>query len=242
MVRRKIVIYSGFNRVMFPHVGYNSNGVHNVLTEDWIRKRYDIWVNHTWKSIKNQAYKDWVYCLCCNPDAKDITDRYFAGIKDKRFFLVYSDTDQELGIMRRLSKNTDEMINVRIDSDDMYHKFAIKELSMALNNSSDNWFLWRNGYAYQYIAPHGMKRYNANSGPFFACRYQTKKWLKQGSIKIVCQHRDVAKLHKPKILNDNMIMVGITNTNSSTLFKLKCFKSKVLDSEKTRILEGFGIV
>ena len=52
-MKRQIVIFSGFNRAMFPHVGYNENGLHHSLTEEWIKPRADIWKKFTWQSILN---------------------------------------------------------------------------------------------------------------------------------------------------------------------------------------------
>ncbi|HUX57136.1 MAG TPA: hypothetical protein VMV77_09185 [Bacteroidales bacterium] len=240
---RKIVIYSGFNRVMFEKTG-TENGIHKALTAKWIEKRAIIWKEYTWKSILNQTYKKWVYCLCCHKDARNITDKYFGDITDKRFFLVYSDIPQEHRIMKTLSSGYTEMINVRIDSDDMYHQDAISELSEALNDESQDWFLWQNGYCYQYNNPnHRMKIYRPGhgSGPFYAKRYKTAKWMKQKTIAIRCQHQNVIK-NNPKILSDNKILVGITESNTSTLFRNGCFRRKIIEPEKTTVLKGFGIV
>lgn len=242
MIKRQIVIYSGFNRAMFNSVGFNKEGIHNSLTTEWINPRAEVWKRFTWRSILNQTYGEWVYCLCCHKDAKDITDQVFEDITDERFFLVYSDTPEEKELMNKLVVGNEQMVNVRIDSDDCYHRDAIAELSGALYDKKHDWFLWRNGFCYQYNEHgHRMKEYRAPSGPFFAKRYTTKEWLKQDEIKIFCQHRNVLKLHDPKILSDGMVLVGITGFNSSTLFKMSCFKSKVMEPRKSNILKEFGI-
>ncbi len=242
-MERQIVVYSGFNRAMFSHVG-TVNGIHKSLTSGWIIPRAEIWKKYTWKSILNQTYKDWEYCLCCHPSAKIITDTCFKDIKDDRFHLVYSETVQERCVIQMLSSGNDQMINVRIDSDDMYHPEAIAELDDALNDESQDWFIWQNGYCYQYNNPkHRMKVYHPGhgSGPFFAKRYKTADWLKQDIIAIRCQHQKVIK-NNPKILSDNKILVGITGNNTSTLFKASCFRRKIVEPEKTKVLKGFMIL
>jgi len=243
-MKRKIVIYSGFNRAMLPQVGYNSSGIHNSLTKKWIKPRFEVWKKFTWQSIINQTYTNWVYCICCHPDksAKAITDELFSCIVDPRFRLVYSETDQETFIMKDISKGFDEIVNVRVDSDDMYHPKAIQELSTVLAQTDSEWFLWRKGYCYQYGDRGKMKTYEPNvSGPFFAKRYSRAEWIQNGIIAIRMQHQKVRKL-KPYIMLNNRILVGITGKNTTTLFRYACFKRKIYEPEKTKILKEFKII
>lgn len=241
--KRRIVIYSGFNRAMLPQTGCNVDGVHNSLTSGWIKARYDIWKRFTWQSILNQTYTNWIYCICCHPnlEAKKNTDALFSNITDPRFRLVYSETEQENNVMKEIAEGYEEIVNVRIDSDDMYHPNAIQELCTVLNTTDSEWFLWRKGYCYQYNGGK-MKTYQPNvSGPFFAKRYKKKEWMRNDTIGIRMQHQKVKKL-KPYIMLNNRILVGITGNNTTTLFKYACFKKKICEPERTRVLQEFNII
>lgn len=237
-MKRQIVIFTGFNRAYFKQAG-EKDGVPSCLTEDWIQKRSQIWFNYTWQSILNQTYKDWVYCLCCNPGAKAITDKYFGKIKDKRFFLVYSETSQEEKIKEIIAQGKDEIINVRIDSDDMYHPKAIEELDNSLNTYYYEWFLWQEGFGYQYHTDR-LRRYRPGhgSGPFFAHRYRNVKlWLP--SVIKECQHQTVVKKHGVFIMPKDRIIVGINPGNTTTRWLASCFKKVINDPQKDKILREF---
>lgn len=233
----KIVIFTGFNRAHFKHV----EGVPTCLTESWIKSRYDLWYKWTWQSIRRQKYTDWIYCMCCDVASKEITDKYFGQIRDKRFRLCYSETDQERMIMRNIAKNEDYIVNVRIDSDDMYHPKAILELSIKCRNSNKEWYQWQTGYGLRY-SDLKMKQYipGHKSGPFFAHKYPVKKWIEKGIIK-ECQHGKV-KDFKPLIMPKDRIIVGIGEDNTSTGIRSSCFKKPIEGITKKNILRHWGII
>ena len=240
MLKRQITVWTGFNKNKFRD---NPDApIHKTLTDAWISYRYDIWKNFTWKSILNQTHKDWVYCLSCDIKGKEITDKYFKQIKDKRFFLTYGDTKQERSVMRKISNDKDEMINVRIDSDDMYHPKAFSELIENIDYEHD-WYLWLKGYGYQYFNGRMLKHYKpGHSGPFFAHRYKNKQeWLNRKGFK-EGQHQNVIKKN-PKILSSGKVIVGIhTDGNSSTQWLNKCFKETICGRQRQRILKDFGLI
>jgi hypothetical protein len=245
-VKRQIVIFSGFNRAIFELAG-ETGGVPNCLTEDWISKRANIWKNFTWKSIQNQTCKKWVYCLCCHVKSKELIEKYFSDITDERFHIAYMGTKQEKRVMAKMASGMQQMVNVRIDSDDMYSPDAIRIYNDAIvRDRTQDWFMFRRGYAYQYEERNKrMKYYSPGHGstPFFAKRYSVGEWLKQGEIAIKCQHHKVKKLHKPKMLPDGHVLVGIQGTNTTTKFKHPCFsKDYVKGNQKLQVLERFGIV
>ena len=219
-------------------------GNHKTLTEEWISYRFDIWYKYTWQSILNQSYWKWIYCVCCDPDAKSITDRYFDTINDERLFVMYSGTAQAKNKMKIIARKKDEIINVRLDSDDMYHPHALEELSYAINDDRFNWWQWRNGYGYQYDVPNAvLKIYKPGhgSGPFFAHRNTKKDWIAKGRVR-ECQHQTVKK-YKPQRLSDGRVLVGIHGRgNTGTGFGNNCFKSKVVGEEKLKVLREFKLI
>lgn len=240
--KRKIVIFTGFNRAKFPKLGREAVN-HKTLTEEWIRYRFNIWKQYTWQSILNQDFYDWVYCFCCDPASQEFVDRYFGQIKDKRFFVTYSETKRARQLMKVLASGNDEMVNVRIDSDDMYHPRAIGELNYALDDYGNDWFQWSKGFAFQYDNPNGkLKQYHPGhgSGPFFAHRYRTSDWLSTGIIK-ECQHQWVRK-NNPVKLSNGRIIVGIHGGNTGTFWRTGCFKREIKGERKHQILKEFCLL
>jgi hypothetical protein len=146
--------------------------------------------------------------------------------------------------MKQIANGMEEVINVRIDSDDMYHPEAIGELAGALSTSRNNWFQWQNGYGYRYKeASHGsLKEYKPKhkSGPFFAHRYKKNDWLAKKII-MECQHQTVASKN-PCVLSDGKVLVGIHENTSSTTINTGCFRRTIKDQRKRSILKEFGLL
>jgi len=234
-MKRQFVVWTGFNKNRF---GKKEGKVHKSLTEQWIFDRINIWRNHTWQSILRQKYKDWVYFMCCDLAAKDITDIGFAQIKDSRFHVVYPGKCHNL--MTKISSGYDEMVNVRIDSDDMYHPNALRELSKNIESDYD-WYVWKNGYAYQYDFARELRQYEPKrTGPFFAHRYKdVSEWVANDVFNEGQHHRVSKKKHK--VLSGGSIIVGIHGQNSTTAWSTGCFKRIIAGWEKVEVLKGFGL-
>ena len=244
-MKQQIVVFTGFNRAVLKGVG-STNGVYNALTRQWNVDRFKIWNRYTLLSIKNQCYTKWLYCVCCDVRTKHIMQPLFSGINDKRVIIVY--TDQEEKVMKKISQRCDQIVMVRIDSDDIYHPFVLKELSDALwKFSEQNWFIWNHGYGYQYThLEHDnvfgeMKTYQSLSSPFFAHRYiNVSKWLEKGIIRETSHVR--VKNKKPHVMDGNRVIVGLTGKNTSTNMKKRCFKQRVSYGMKTNILAEFKVI
>ena len=237
---KQIIVYTPFNRNIIGRYHKDKQ----PLEDGWVRYRFGIWQKYTLQSILKQSYKNWKYFVLCNFKTKKTIDSLFSKIQDKRIFIVYHKTDEEQKIMNKVSKDCDEMVNVRLDSDDMYHPSALKDLNNAINKFDAEWYQWENGYGYRYDnSPMSgeLSVYHAHSGPFFAHKYKTKDWL---SLKTISepQHQTIAKRGAVK-LNDKRVLVGIHGNNTSTRLTISCFRKKITSlEEKKKILSGFKII
>jgi len=239
--KRRIIVFTGFNRAKFSQMQVGDG--HRTNTEEWIQYRFNIWKKYTWQSILNQTYWKWDYCLCCDPATRSIVDHYFGKIKDKRFHIMYEETDHERMIMNMLAQRCTQIVNVRLDSDDMYHPDAIQELTYALDNEAYDWFQWQHGFGYEYCDGIGvLKKYRPGhkSGPFFARRFNKGEWLK-GTLRMGCQHQLVKKKN-PMILSNGKILVGLHGINTSTSLRAKCFKGQIRGPRKTEVLREFKLL
>jgi hypothetical protein len=155
---------------------------------------------------------------------------------------MYYKTPGEFKVMQKIAVGNKEIVNVRIDSDDMYHRNAISELNTALNNNVNDWFQWIIGYGYQLENPNGrMKVFmpKHKSTPFFAHRHSVGDWLSNKTI-IEPQHRQVIS-KQPVIMLINRILVGVHSRNSSTAWLKSYFKNEISGKNKINILREFGV-
>lgn len=247
-MKTKLVFFSSFNRTLFPQVHKDKSRPHPCLHRDWIEKRFEIWNRYTRMSIANQAVEDHIYVVCCYPDARQITDEVFADVikADTRLRLSYSWSDQGKQVMREIARGCDEIMLVRVDSDDMYHPKASKGLMDAPRRE---WYYWRKGYAYVYQPGKRdggkqedgkMYRYDTQGvGPFFAHRMLPADFLRLDAIR-QRNHKSIRK-HNPAVLPRGMFLVGITNQNTSTRIKSKTVKGKMYNPQKQQVLEEYGI-
>jgi hypothetical protein len=244
-MNRQIVVWSGFNRALFGPL-QKEGETHPVLTPEWINRRFNLWKKYTWKSILNQNFGGWIYCILLHQETRRLTDRLFGKISDKRLRLLYYETQQEQKEMEKIARGNDEIVTVRCDSDDMYHPMALHDLNLALNRDRNkNWFQWIQGYGYQYPRGSGVGRLciykpKHKSGPFFAHRYKSiKEWLGKGTIH-EGQHKQVRN-NDPVQMQPNRILVGI-HDNSSTRLRMSCFRKDVREPQKTHILNQWKII
>jgi hypothetical protein len=240
-MKRQIVIFSGFNRCQFnpqPKLGEK----HRVLTEEWIAWRFYIWRKYTWNSILNQSYTQWKYCLLCDSEARKLTDKYFGNIKDKRFYILYYQTPEEKQLMEKIAAGSDEIVNVRCDSDDCYHKQAISELVETIKTNPSEFYQFVGGYGYEYKKEGFGELFYYNpkhkSGPFFAHCYTRYNWLKQGTIQEP-QHKSI-RSRRPIVIDKRLILVGL-HENTSTTMGMGCFRGRIEGQQRINTLLQFGI-
>ena len=111
-MKHLIWIYLDWDRASFPR-----------LDPIWVRERIRIFERFTLASLLNQSFQDFEICLLCGQKNRAITE---AHDWDPRVNVLY-DRGKEF-----ISKIEDEFLAIsRLDSDDLYHKHAVKVIDQA---------------------------------------------------------------------------------------------------------------
>ena len=115
-MKHLIWIYLDWDRASFPH-----------LDPIWIKERIRIFERFTLASLKNQSFQDFEICLLCGQKNRAITE---AHKWDPRVNVLY-DRGRKF-----ISRIDDEYLAIsRLDSDDLYHKHAVKIINQAADIS-----------------------------------------------------------------------------------------------------------
>ena len=142
----------------------------------------------------------------------------------------------------------DQIITMRLDSDDMYHPKAGQYIME--DDSGSAWYYFKEGYGFRFSTKHMWRYATVGVGPFFAHRYLNTKDFAKKAMVIEPPHTEIAKhnpnteiaKHNPKATPENMFLVGITGQNTTTNIKQHCFRQKIYKPEKDMILQDFNLV
>ena len=173
-MKHLIWIYLDWDRASFPH-----------LDPIWVKERIQIFERFTLTSLKNQSFKDFEICLLCGQKNRSITE---AHEWDPLVNVSY-DRGREI-----ISGIDDEFLAIsRLDSDDLYHRHALKVIDQAAEISKNpiemqglifrKNILWNR--IFNYIAPH----YRLCKFPPFQTKIYPRKlykdWLQLSSTLFV---------------------------------------------------------
>ena len=228
MKNKQVVFWTSLNRAHFQ----------DDTNPEWIKSRFELWTKTALKSILRQTHKDFIYLICCNKDTRHIIDPLMATITDKRVFVQYLDTPEAVDRIKAISKMADEIITIRLDSDDMYDERVAEEI---VNHPVDmEWYFWKYGYGLRYQTFHMFNYDCGGSGPFFAHRYFDSKEFGEKTTMNEPSHVTI-KNHPHVMIEENRFIVGVTNMNTTTNLRNGCFKKKITEPKKSKILKYYGM-
>jgi len=223
----KIIICTGFNNGNRPQYGQEF-GIDRPLKKEWIEYRYEIWKKYTYQSILRQTDQNWIWIMKFHPQTKDIVESIFQNLDDR--VILNFDEEKQKEILSRY----DDVLIVRLDSDDMYRGDAIEQYRFAVENSDHNFFLCMKGYMFETNGK--LAKYDPiHSTPFHARRVngKTHKYANIG-----LQHRRI-KDHNPYIMPENLFMVTIHNHNTSS--RMQIATGDIKKGRWEYILTKFGV-
>lgn len=230
-----ILFWTPYNRAKWSYTHKDRSRPHPTLDPRWLEVRFEIWRRYCLQSMQNQTHEDWHAIVCCDPDSRDIMQPMFDRIKDKRIFIGYENAKANREFLADIGKN-DNVITIRLDSDDMYHPEALRAV---LDGKFREWAIFKKGYAVRTETPKKhMWHYDVfGSGPFFAHRYY-RNFQKENMLE---PSHGTIKAQNPTVLPHGLFMVNITGMNSSTHPRIKNFRHKIFHPEKQEILDSFKI-
>jgi len=164
------------NFIHIVHSDYSRNVGKNF---DWWVYRLKIMKNFTIESLKNQTVKNFYYVIYlrkCFPDVlvpelKKILEE--SGLKH---LIIYYDKEND--IRKQITDNlpkTDYIYATRIDSDDLFHKDAVKEIQ-SYGYEYRRALIYQSGYCYDCIN-HRMRHHLMSCPPFHTVMYPYETYL-----------------------------------------------------------------
>lgn len=108
-------------------------------TRDWVKKRLELFKKYTMQSLLNQSNLDFKILLLCGTEHKSLTEHYPLHKKVKKVY--------DFGRVELERAGTDLVSITRVDSDDMLHQDAMKEVAWETGPNPIK-MVWRKVYIY----------------------------------------------------------------------------------------------
>ena len=174
----------------------------NILTEEWLADRFELFEKYCLPSIQNQSNLNFTWLVYFGTDTpekyKAIIEKYAEDfpVLDPKYVLDYNAFTElhPIHIEELCKSETEYVISSRIDNDDAYHKDAIDQIQKGLDGKPVGSLLnLTTGLCYYISQGQLITQYDFPSGPFVSILEDKK------SIKSIYQ-----KSHMD-FVNDNMI-------------------------------------
>lgn len=146
---------------------------------DWFEYRLKILENFTIQSLKNQTNKDFyyvVYLRRCFPDKLVLELKRILENSGLKHLIIYYDKEND--IREKITKNlpiADYIYATRIDSDDLFHKDAVKEIQ-SYEFGHRRALIYQRGYCYDCINGK-MRHHLMPCPPFHTVMYPYETYL-----------------------------------------------------------------
>ena len=233
-MKTKILFWSLFNRWLPNQAKYERAGVvHPALTPRWINHRFKVWKATAYKSIMAQDM-ECSYAVGCRMAAKAITEPLFKSVGIPALHSNQETKDW----LEDVLAGYDQVVVVRLDSDDMYDKVIAREVHGKADRA--DYFYWRVGYG---ISLQGLRVYKYDTigvGPFFAHKYSVKDLLERGTM--VESHHHLIHNKMPLRMTDGRFVVTVHGSNLSTRVNPKRFIYEIVGPKRGTVLRNFGLI
>jgi len=222
-------------------------------SEDWVKERLEFFQRYTLRSLQNQTFPDFRIFLLCGKTFKHITSKWSLPSKVE---VVYDN-----GRQKYQEIDTDYVSITRIDSDDLYHKWAMENVRDNLILSGQReCLIFRVGWSWDIVNTYLLYR-ERPSPPFYTHIFPKtmyRNWQQFHAEHFVGHGKAGGRLPGTKILqkfrhcvikhdaNCGAVNKGLFPTRLSpealVTMKKKFGDKIILDpTEVKNILSGFGM-
>lgn len=238
MKDKKVIFHIGFNTFEFDFVFINKNLEPQRLKKEWIDYRMDVFMKHTYKSLRNQTNQSFTAVINYVKSSENLVFEALSKYPKLAENIIF--TCEGNKVIKNLISDYEYLYMVRLDSDDMYHPSFVQQL-IDFNDNSVQCIINQEGYVYD-INSDKLGLWYSPSPPFYTLVYNAEEYLNGYRHKIEGGHLGAINLEH-KVLQKGNFMVIIHGGNTSTTFSNhKCTKSVINDkSLKKQILNEFNI-
>lgn len=208
---KRIVVSTSFNNLKWSD---------ERLTREWIDKRLRLTMDYTVRSLINQTNQEFlsliIYDRKSHKNIRSALEEYPELPENIRFV-----TAQDMnGHMEKYVEGADVLYNVRLDSDDMYHKTYVQQLHDYRHNGETRLLINQNGYFYDSVR-NLIAEYYHFSPQFYVIVYDAEDFLYGERYKIN-GHADAINHPHELIVKRNYVNHVHSNNYSLGTFRLLC--------------------
>ena len=222
-------------------IPFSAHKEEREVSAEWNRNRLKVFVDYTLKSLKIQTNQDFMVLIKC----RDVMKEFI--IKEINKITSIPNNIRFVGFSKEYLMQIEELITgyryfyeVRLDSDDMYHKTFIDLLHNYNPKDRTEVLINKKGYIYDSISKK-MATFGYTSPPYYTFIYKVEDYLEGFRYKLKEGHGSAIFL-KHEILEDYNFMCIIHKYNDSSSFEyLKRFIGESIEDDKENILKEFGI-
>lgn len=198
------------------------------LTPEWIDYRIDLFMNYTAKSLLAQTNDNFEVVIAFANESEEHIYHSLSKYPTlpKRFRFVSQRNYRKTLI--DLIGDHEYFYQVRIDSDDMFHKDYVQSLYDYIPSANTQALIFQNGYIYN-INDNSLATFTKEAPPFYTLIYKSDEFKKGNQYKFN-GHREVLSLPH-EFIGFRYFCVLVHGKNTSTSFDLKRFNSTLITDQ-----------
>ncbi|WP_164670812.1 glycosyltransferase [Virgibacillus doumboii] len=246
IANNRIIVYIPFNNLNVQQTlpkdaDANQPEEHAHLTEEWISKRMNIFMNFTLKSLINQSNQNYLAFIVYQDSSRQFIEKELQNYPNLPFNIRFvSSSEYEEAVIKTLN-GYKYFYELHLHSDDAYHKNFIEQLYHYRPSPQTKVLICQNGYIYYSITEELGEYYNFSSS-FNCLIYKAADYLK-GVRHNIFQPSDTGiwtgAINLPhEIISDRVYINHAHETNSA--FFLEDEKRQIWRNKKGEALNSVG--
>ena len=229
-MKKKIVVVIGLNTLAFNDRRFN---------EDWLRYRIGIFMKYTRKTIENQTYQDFLTVVVYEPESEQIINNILKEYSNLPKNIIF--TKNSSIPINDYIKDGDEVLAVRLDSDDMYHPTYFERLINYNHKEGTQAIISQDGYAYD-TSSNRLTTYHHQSPPFYALVYSVKDFMSGVRYRVEGGHVGIINLKYEIIKGDNFCVILHGKNNGTNFYIASKFGKEIVNQKHMKsVLQQFNI-
>ncbi len=229
------------------HIVFTRFDTHSAsqFDKDWLKYRLEIFKKYTLQSLLHQEVQNfaiWIrYCTDFKEEVKEF-NKYLKSLSIPCFFTYFKDgVDYETDELYEYVKDSEFVIETRIDSDDMYSKDAMSEIQNE-EITANQIYIFQDGYLYR-ESTDKLYRYLGSCAPFYTCVHPTAIFIDQPKrMKHYPFLPDASKSTCKKMMSDNKYIVVVHDKNDSRYTDAVTKKNSTPSGSFSKVTEADEVI
>lgn len=146
----------------------------DCLSEEWIKKRLEIFNLCTRKSLEMQTNQDFMAVVAIHPSSEEIVKKLLKAYPTLPANIVF--TSNRNKVIEGYIRGADKVFVSSLDSDDMYAPEFMQYLHDYHEREDETLIIFTKGYVYN-LYTHIIDEYESPSPPFYTQIFKVKEYL-----------------------------------------------------------------